>query len=390
MRLLFDHQIFEQQRWGGISRYFVDLLRGLPPHAEVRLALARARSEYLRELGPLAAGVTRSGFPEDFLGGLAVPGARRLRGVAKRLYPPLDAYRVNRARAVAALRRGDFDLFHPTYYDPYFLEPLGARPFVLTVHDLTHEVYPECFPLGDVTGRRKLELARRARRIIAISEHTRLDLIRLLGVEAGRIDVVLHGFEPPAPGPQAAPVGLPERFVLFTGQRGEYKNWAFAVRAMAPVLESLDLPLVCTGGPFSKGEQAYLAGLGLTGRVRHVPVDEAGLRACYARASALIFPSLYEGFGFPVLEAFAAGCPAVLARASSLPEVGGEAALYFEPKDADGLRTALRSALTDAPLRRSLIERGRDRLAQFTLERSRTATLACYRRALDVEHGESS
>ncbi len=383
MKVLYDHQTYERQRWGGISRYFTELMRGLAGDVEVDLALARSMSEYLGRLdGALTRGVTEFGFPETFLGPRRFPGKKQLRSVVKRLYPAADARRANRENALAKLRAGSFDLFHPTYYDPYFLEALGERPYVLTVYDLTHEVYPEHFAWNDPITRWKRDLVRGARRIIAISEHTRRDLVRLLSVDPARVDVVHLGWADETGGSEPRrPGGLPARYVLFTGTRGQYKNWAFFVRAVAPLLTG-DLHLCCTGPPFSTEERGYLELLGLSSRVVHFPAREADLPAAYAHAAAFVFPSLYEGFGFPVLEAFAAGCPAVLADASALPEIGGEAAVYFDPKDAESLQEALRRVLEDAALRRELVARGRARVRTFTWQRTCAATAAVYRRAL--------
>src|SRR5512140_3308853 len=144
MRVLLDHQAFDLQRWGGVSRIFVELLRGLRAHADVELALARSVSEYAPELERIVGRkLSRAAYWETFLGGRSRPLRRQLWSLRKRLAPWTLATRVNRAHAVERLRAGAFDVFHPTYFDPYFLEHLGGRPFVLTVHDLTHDAFPE-------------------------------------------------------------------------------------------------------------------------------------------------------------------------------------------------------------------------------------------------------
>ena len=139
---------------------------------------------------------------------------------------------------------------------------------------------------------------------------------------------------------------------------------------------------MCTGHPFDPGERALLERLGVAARVVHVDATEGTLRALYRRATAFAFPSLYEGFGFPVLEAFAEGCPAALARTSSLPEVGGEAAVYFDPIDAASMRDTVARLLADAPLRADLAARGRERVRAFTWEATCAGTAEAYRRAL--------
>lgn len=381
MKVLFDHQAFEFQRWGGVSRYHLELLRGLRAHVEVELSLARSRNVHVAELNRLLGmSVSDAGYRETFLARARVPGRKQVFSIAKRLFPSIQASRINRDTTFARLRRGGYDLFHPTYYDPSFLEALGNRPFVLTVHDLAHDAFPELFR-GDSTAAQRRLLAARATRIIAISAHTGRDVVERLGIDPGRVDVVHHGFAWSAAARR--PERLPERYLLYTGTRYAYKNWAPFVRAVAPLLlDTRGLHLVCTGPPLSPGERANLEQLRLADRVVHAAADEGTLRALYGGAAAFVFPSLYEGFGFPVLEAFSEGCPAALARTSSLPEVGGEAAVYFDPYDEASIREAVARLLTDGTLRATLAERGRARARQFTWQEACARTADAYRRAL--------
>lgn len=383
MKVLFDHQAFAMQRWGGISRYFLELVRGARADIDVELALARSRSEYVPELNRLLGlEVTDVGHRETFLDGARIPLRKQLYSVTKRLIPTMDAARVNREGSLARIRSGAYDLFHPTYFDPYFIEPLRGAPFVLTVFDLTHDVFPALFPPKDETSARRKLLVSKAARILAISTHTKRDLVERLHVDPDRVDVVLLGFSW-ASATTRSPPRVPERYLLYTGTRFAYKNWAFFVESIAALLhDTRDLHLVCTGYPFSHEERVHLERLGIADRVVHVATDEGGLRALYAGAAAFVFPSLYEGFGFPALEAFSEGCPAALARTSSLPEVGGDAALYFDPKDADSIRETVARLLSDAQLRSLLAERGRARVREFTWEATCAGTLATYRRAL--------
>jgi glycosyltransferase involved in cell wall biosynthesis len=383
MRVLFDHQAFELQRWGGVSRFWLELVRGLGAQGvEVELALARSLSDHVPELNRLLGlRVTGEGHPETFLGGARVPLRRQLWSVRKRIAPATLASAVNRAGAVARLRAGAYDLFQPTYFDPYFLEHLGGRPFVLTVYDLAHDVFPALFSPRDETAACRRLLAGRAVRVVAISESTKRDVVARLGVDPERVDVVPLGFAWTAPVVALPP--LPERYLLYTGTRHAYKNWGRLVEAVAPLLlDGGDLHLVCTGHPFTAEERALLARLRVEGRVLHVPAGEGALRALYGGAAAFVFPSLYEGFGIPVLEAFAEGCPAALARTSSLPEVGGDAALYFDPEDVGAIRAAVARLLGDAALRADLVARGRERVRRFTWEATCAGTAEVYRRAL--------
>lgn len=363
MRILYDHQIYDSQLHGGISRYFFELLSRLygRDDVSVRLGALLSNNAYLRHATFPA--------PRPFF-----PSVKPLRkgGVITT---------VNRWWARRLLRRGELDLLHPTYYDPWFLPELRGRPFVLNVHDMVHELFPGLFSPDDPTRERKRALAERAAGIIAISESTKRDLVRLLAVPEERVRVIPLAAALPPPA-EARPADLPGRYLLFVGQRAGYKNFLPLLGAVAPLLRDEAGPsLLCAGWkPFSREERDAIAGAGLAGRVLHRPApDDAELATLYRHAAAFVFPSRYEGFGIPALEAFSCGCPAALARASSLPEVGGDAAAYFDPEDPASMRAEIARLLGDAGLRRTLVERGRRRLGEFSWDRTAEETLAFYR-----------
>jgi glycosyltransferase involved in cell wall biosynthesis len=367
MRVLYDHQIFDSQLHGGVSRYFYELLARSQgrPGVTARLSALLSNNAYLR--------------------GAAFPAPRAFFPSLKPLRKGGHITAVNRWHTLRQLRRGDFDLFHPTYYDPYFLPALGDRPFVLTVFDMVHELYPGLFKADDPTRARKARLVPRAAGLIAISESTRRDLVRLLGVPPERVRVV-HLAAPTLPAPRA-PTGLPERYLLFVGQRGGYKNFLPFLSAVAPLLRAEQgLTLICAGGKvFSGAERAAIERERLGDRVLlHGSPDDAGLATLYRHALAFVYPSLYEGFGIPVLEAFACGCPAVVSRTSSFPEVGGDAAVYFDPEDPASMREAVARVAGDEQLRRELVARGARRASLFSWDRTATETLECYRALLSV------
>jgi len=367
MRVLYDHQIFDSQLFGGISRYYVELLRHLraTPGTSASLGAAFSNNAYLPELAPPR--------PRRFF-----PGVRALRKGGHLGW-------LNRRASLAALRRGDFDLFHPTYYEPWFLPHLEGRPYVVTVYDMVHERSPELFAADDPTSGWKATLIRGAARVIAISENTRGDLVRLLGVAPERVSVVHLAAAPLGQPGAPRPAGLPARYLLFVGQRGAYKNFLPWLEAVAPLLAAdRALGVVCAGGrPFHAAERATLVRLRVEGQVQHRPaVDDATLGALYQHATAFAFPSRYEGFGLPLLEAFLAGCPVVASGVSSLPEVGGDAAAWFDPVDQVSMREVTAGVLGDAGLRRGLAERGALRARAFSWARTAAETLTCYEAAL--------
>ncbi|SDO21410.1 Glycosyltransferase involved in cell wall bisynthesis [Rhodoferax sp. OV413] len=383
MKILYDHQAFEMQKFGGISRYFCELITQLDntPTASVEVAIQYSHNEYLKS--------TRFGLKtqenpdsyENFMRGHDFRGKWNLYAARNKLRKPIDAEAINKQVAIAALQRQDFDVFHPTYYDDYFLPYIGNKPFVLTVYDMIHEIYPEYFNLADRTSDRKRRLAQKAHKILAISECTKKDLVQFFGISAEKVEVVhLASSMGTTNTPPTRSSELPARYVLFVGSRTVYKNFFFLINSIRTLLAAdPELHIVCTGTGFNKNERVFFEIHGLADRVHHRSANDAELQALYQQAQVFVFPSLYEGFGLPVLEAFSCACPTVLGNSGSLPEIGGDGALYFEPKDAQSLRLAMSQALYDQALRSDLVARGQRRLALFTWEKTCRGTEIAYR-----------
>lgn len=366
MRILYDHQIFSSQVFGGISRYFYELMRCYDGTAGItfELALCRSNNSYLQ-----AADFAR---PKTFFKGRRFVGKTTL----------LNA--LNGYKSRQSLLKGDFDLFHPTYYHPYFLKYLGRKPYVVTVYDMVHELYPETFPVADRTREWKKITIGNATRIIAISESTRQDLARLYDLDENRVEVVHLAASLRGDGVLPASIQLPERYLLFVGQRGGYKNFRFFVSELARFMHDMpDLRLVCAGGgEFTREEESLFENLKVTGKVLQLAVSDELLATLYSNALAFVFPSLYEGFGIPILEAFACGCPVLTSNRSSLPEVAGDAALYIDPEDAVSLKQQLERIVSDGALRDELKARGSARVTEFSWERAARETKAVYESVL--------
>lgn len=376
MKVLFDHQIFDLQRYGGISRYFVELMERFSsdPEMEASLATWHSSNQHLAASSLQGKGIVPPAPP--FLG--MVKKAENITG--RRI-----EHRLNRNRSLREVGRGRFDVLHPTYYHPYFLDRLHDRPFVLTVYDMIHELFSEQFPRDDRTARNKNALVERADRIIAISMSTKNDLVRLYGVSPNKIDVVHLGTSMvPAQAGEWRPNGLPSKYILFVGNRGGYKNFAGLAEAMAPLMKARpDLHLVCAGGGFfSEAEKKRIAQLGIMDRTVRFDIDDRILAALYANARLFVFPSLYEGFGIPILEAFACRCPLLVSSTSSFPEVAGDAALYYDCNEPSSLNQALENALDQPRLLEQLVEKGTIRLKEFSWERAARETKAVYGRVL--------
>jgi glycosyltransferase involved in cell wall biosynthesis len=264
---------------------------------------------------------------------------------------------------------------------------------VVTVHDLIYARFPQAHAGMRDKGMRVLVPAavRRSDRVIADSQSTREDLVTLLGVDPQRIDVVplglgsLRRVAPMAERDVRARLQLGARsVVLSVSAKRAHKNLLALIDAFA-VLAPEDRPVLVLPG-YPTAHEAELRErartLGLEGDVRFPAwVSAAELEGLWAIARVFVFPSLYEGFGLPVLEAMARGVPVACSNASSLPELAGAAALLFDPRDPDAIRQALERLLGDPVLAESLRARGRERAREFTWERTARLTLASYRRA---------
>jgi glycosyltransferase involved in cell wall biosynthesis len=284
------------------------------------------------------------------------------------------------------LQSNRFQLFHPTYYYTEFLDYSGNIPYVLTVHDMTHERLSDSFAaIEDIeqTIAVKTEAIRHADHLIAISEHTKKDIMELLNIPEEKIDVVYHSTNMQVPKGQPR-MKLPERYLLYVGDRAPYKNFDRYIEACSRLhQEDKDLYFICTGKKFRAHELEQFNRLGIADRVMHIYASDRELAELYHRAQLFVYPSRYEGFGIPILEAYACQCPVVLSRASCFPEIAGEAGEYFDPLSTDELTEAIRRVLYQPERRTELIALGGERLKRYSWEKAARETEAVYRKVIN-------
>jgi glycosyltransferase involved in cell wall biosynthesis len=360
MKVLYDAQIFRQQRYGGISRYFCELAPRIAKAegAEALILAPRHQNAYLREVDPA----------------LVVGWYSRHR--RRPSWPLALTIKAVQGYAVARFRP---DIVHETYFfGPLVQAPRALR--VLTIYDMIHERFPALFDAGNPDSRAKLAAAHRADHVICISESTRRDLMELMASPASKITVTHLGasLRPPArPGPAAAG----ERpYLLYVGERGGYKNFSGLIEALegSPMLRELQV-VCCGGGPIKDSEWAAIDRCGLMReRFTHRVADDAVLASLYAGAACFVYPSLYEGFGIPPLEAMQCGCPVACSNTGSLPEVVGNAAATFNPHDAGAIRGALESVVGSPARTAELRALGHQRAQGFSWDRCASETLAAY------------
>ena len=359
-KILYDHQMFTFQRYGGVTRYFADLMYNLPQGEFTADAPMKfCENHYVTET--YGNKFDKLSFPKNY----------RIR---RRIYELANDF-----VAKKAIKDGDYDIFHPTYYNPYFLNSLKKRqkPLVLTIHDMTFERFPQEVLVYDKTIQNKRRLVGGADHIIAVSENTKKDIVEILDADPNKISVVYHGYKPIAePAPQ-----LFDRYILYVGERKGYKNFMPWLTAIRPLFElDKSLKVVCTGGAFTQAEQSVFAEWGITDRILHIQANDAQMASLYRHALCFVYPSLYEGFGIPILEAFANGCPVCLSNASCFPEVAADAAIYFNPNDADSMYSTMKELLNSTALREELCTKGTARGKDFSIERMVEQTCNVYRK----------
>jgi glycosyltransferase involved in cell wall biosynthesis len=284
----------------------------------------------------------------------------------------------NTARRRAARRA---DILHHTYFHPRFMAGGSRARHVCTVYDMIPELYPESFPTRDPHLAKRRYVAN-CDMVLCISESARQDLIDVYGDPGVPMPVTHLGVGPEFRPDVGPPSGVPERYLLFIGRRGGYKDFDVLAEAMA-LLADTEVALVAVGGgSFTDGESARLRHLGISDRVCQISAPDDELCRLYAHALAFVFPSRHEGFGLPTLEAMASGAAVVLADSSSHPEVGGEVARYFPIGDPAALAGQLDLLVGDDALRTQLGKDGVLRAASFTWQATATVTAEAYRSLL--------
>lgn len=348
MRLAFDEQIFAVQNYGGISRDFFEQARVLTQD-----------SSFDVQLEPLEAPIVNEFLLQD--SALAeVLRVWRARGP----YSALAKF-LSRSR-----RKEPVDVVHNTFYLPRGLSDYPNARRVATIHDMIPELLPQ--------SRRKLDFLTRkahyihnAHHIVCVSESTKGDLLRVYPNLRTPITIAYPGVTATFHPDQLPLEGQNEPYLLHVGNRGHYKDGITLLHAFISIASKFpDLRLLLVGGePLTRQESKLIAESGVdVDRVSQLSLPERLIARAYAHAAATVFPSRYEGFGLPAVEAMASGSPLILAHTSSLPEVGDDAAEYFTPGDVSSLAAALVQVLSDESQQRQMSLLGIQRAKDFTWE----------------------
>ena len=369
MNILYDHQIFSLQQYGGVSRYFYEIANRIAalPGNKVEIFSPLYVNEYFRheyKVRPRGIKIT------PLRGSLSIISE------------------INRIMSRFLVKsRHDVDIFHETYYTKANYCPVSAKRIV-TVYDMIHEKFAEYFLDAAKVQRKKMHSVHRADHVICISENTKRDLIEICAVPKEKVSVVYLGcsltYNINNKAYNQVSVGKP--YILYVGARSGYKNFERLLRAYASSsLLIREFTLVCFGWrDFLSSEVKLMRSLNISaGSVLHMSGTDDVLVGLYGSAGAFVYPSLYEGFGIPLLEAMSLGCPVVCSNTSSLPEVVGDAAELFDPYDESSMRDAIERVVSSPKYATSLIEKGRRRASLFSWEKCARETFNVYYKSLE-------
>ena len=365
LKVLYDGMIYYRQRAGGINRYFEKIIDHLPANVSPEITLTNA---------PV------TNFPKN----------QRLNHHIKSFHLPRPFRKVSRAIRSARFEALGTelapDLVHATYYDTLagYENLESGPPLVVTVHDMTHEKFPELLDRRGHHAALKHRAIRRADAIICVSKQTRNDLLERYPECANKTRVIYHAT---CLGSVAPDNWKPENerpYILFVGSRAGYKNFNGLLNAFQEVIaQNPDVQLRAVGSKFSDREQSQLKKLGLADHViAHGLVSDRRLASLYRNSKLLVYPSLYEGFGLPLLEAMSCGTPVLAANTSCIPEVVQDAAVLFDPYATDDLIEAICYLLNNASVCQQLVKDGYERCQQFSWAEAADRTVSAYQTAL--------
>ena len=359
MKILYDCTIYCNQITGGINRYFTNLISRLPKTDQPTLVT-------IHEMA------------------LRLPSQPNIEIISyRRFRPGRVSFALESAYFNFRLSNTKFDLAHPTYYTLLTQKEMNEYrcPLVITVYDMIHERYPNFFAPDDITVEAKKRAILAAETIICISHNTKRDLLERYNISESKV-VVTH---------LAADININQSYnselvpaqpyFLYVGGRTGYKNFDVLLQAFSKIASvQPDISLCVTGYPFNSIEKQYISELGIDNRIVHCGfASDAQLAKLYRCSAAFVYPSLYEGFGIPPLEAMACGAVAIVANSSSIPEVVGDAALLFDPQSTDELADQLRFVLDNSIERDRMISAGKIREKEFSWDKTAAQTLEAYR-----------
>jgi glycosyltransferase involved in cell wall biosynthesis len=359
--IVYDYQAF-MQKWGGVSRYFYELIMHSQGFFNYYIGGIFSKNHYADKLG----------FHKYYMINQTFKGKWRLQKWLDNLQ-----ISINNRDTIKKLKH-NCDIYHPTYYEPYLIDKTD-KPIVLTVYDMIHELTPNGFPIDSNAIAQKKTMMLNATKIIAISENTRKDILKLYPkISEDKISTIHLATSWDILKDEH---NEKQKYILYTGTRHSYKNFNNFILAIAPLLIKYNLQLKCTGASFTNTEIGLLKQQNIFEQTSILFANEDELKKLYVNALCFVFPSSYEGFGIPILEAFACGCPLVLSNTSCFPEIAGNAGIYFDPNSIEDMQKKIDTVICSDSLQKKLANIGFERLKMFSWQKCAEETARVYENA---------
>ena len=379
IRVLYDQEGLEAP-YSGVACYFLEIMRNFDPEIEVVYGQVETINPELAKPPysiPLSAHTIN-----QFLPAIDFKGKRKLYNLLSRRLKVIPyCFEINDRFFRESVENSEFDLLHLTgahIYGHAWKQAVGHKPIIITMHDLIPEI---------VNRDRQQEIARRRMldcvdHVLCVSDSTRRDLCAYYQFPKEKTTVIYHGAIEKT-GQRECLLVQDKKYILYVGRRNAYKHFNWFVKALSPYLKTHpDLRLVCTGPDFSSDEIETQKALGIHSQVIHYFAPAEEMSSLYAHAEVFVYPSVYEGFGIPILDAFSAGCPVLLSNKSCFPEVAGDAAHYFDPEVEEDFVDKLSQILENRTLRSSLVTRGYERVRRFSWKKAADETASVYRQVV--------
>ncbi len=359
IRVVYDYQIFSRQRYGGISRYITKIAEytAKKHRFDAKILAGAYINEHLRTS------------PSGLTVGFAIPKIQKTGKIIER---------ANISLSKIWLNTHSVDIVHETFYADESVVP-KYTPRVLTVYDMIDEKF---YPDSNFVRCKEIAI-RRADRIICISESTKNDLLNLISIDPSKVAVIYLGYSSghDLEGEQFSRNPIDAPYILYVGDRDGYKNfWGLLQAYVNSEQLKKNFKLVCFGSlPLSAGEMSRASKMGVPeNNLLHFLGNDTLLKQFYQGASAFVYPSMYEGFGIPPLEAMSSSCPVICSNTSSIPEVVGNAAEFFDPADIDSMVGALERVLFSSDYASNLTKLGLTRIQNFSWQTCAEQTSLVY------------
>ena len=364
MRVLYDNEIFLIQKYGGATRYFYELIKRMPDlKTEVLLYMGKFINEY---------GL------EEYSKRFSVFSGKKIKHIPR---TKLISIKIQKPLFERFAAKQEFDILHQTYYADISVNKKFKR--IITIHDFTHEKLSGNFSSLDKTADLKKLAVEKSDGIICVSESTKIDLLERYDTKGKKIKVIYHGNslkyyvkEEPV---------IKYKYLLYVGDRRSYKNFGIMIKLfeMNKTLRDEYKLVCCGGGKFTKDELEQMSKSGVVNNFEQIEARDRKIANLYYYATAFVYPSKYEGFGIPMIEAMYNGCPIVASDVSSLPEVGGESALYFNPDSAEELNERINIILNDKETVNKLKASGKEREKEFSWDKCASETHKFYEEVME-------